>query len=115
MKLIEKLLLKLGYVKAEKYNELRINYELMQKFDIKLLRMEYQISSTEFANNLMPAVLREIHEETIIRKFFKEVAPFIERRVQRVYPLKVNDSDSMRYELRLNIAVPKTTQQEPSK
>ena len=115
MKLIEKILLRFGYVKAERYNEMRIGYELMQKFDIKLLSMEYQISSTEFANNLMPEVMMAVHEETILRRFFREVAPYIEKRGQRTYPLKVNNSDSMRYELRLYVGVPKTTQQEPDK
>ena len=115
MKLIEKILLRFGYVKAERYNEMRIGYELMQKFDIKLLSMEYQISSTEFANNLMPEVMMAVHEETILRRFFREVAPYIEKRVQRTYPLKVNNSDSMRYELRLYVGVPKATQQEPGK
>lgn len=113
--LFERLLQKLGYVKVEKYNQLRTQYELMQKYDIKLLKMDYEIHTGRFVRLAYPEIEMNLFHEQNTKKFFEMIAPFIERRVQRSYPLKSHQQDCMRYELRLYVGIPQTTYKEAEK
>lgn len=112
MKLLDKLFQKLGYIKAEKYNELRLQYELMQKYDIQLLRMEYDITPNDFKNIIFPNTHFDLLHEAKLKEFFKSIAPFIQRRAYRNYPIRTNQIDGARFELRLYVGKPKSDKHE---
>ncbi len=104
MKLIDKLLRKFGYVKISQVNR-PINLE--EKFDIEMVRMEYEVSVMEFMHCASPAVEAANYEEEQIKKFLLSLAPFAERRQYKSYPLGKYYTDGWRYELRIFVAKPK--------
>lgn len=105
MKLFDKIFYKLGYVKAEKYNELRLQYNLMQKYDIQLLRMNYEISDF-MLTRMTPEQIAGV-EEHKLKEFIKIVAPFIEKRIHS--PVKFT---GRHIELRLYVGKPKSDNHE---
>jgi len=107
MKIIDRLLLKFGYIKL---NDARPKIIDESKFDIQMLRMECDITYAEFINARNPEFQVKVYEEIQLRKFMDQVAPFIEKRVQRTYPLRANALDGYRHELRLFVAKPKSWQ-----
>ncbi|MGI6337871.1 MAG: hypothetical protein ACOXZV_00645 [Bacteroidales bacterium] len=94
MKIIDRLLLKFGYIKKS-------------KLDLQMLRMEYTLPYELFANTVMPETFEEIEHKRQLKKFLEQVEPFIEKRIQRTCSKSAYLIDVHKYELRLFVAKPK--------
>lgn len=107
MKIIEKILAKYGYVKIEKYNEIRPSLELIQKHEVRIIRGSFVEHASDYLGMREPEFTMKMKMENMIHKVLKEAAPFVEHRIQRDYSLRTHFQDAIIHEFRLRVLAPK--------
>lgn len=101
MNFIDKLFRKLGYARIQKHIPIK-----EEKYRLELVKMEYEIDPRIYTGAPNPSMSVAIEHEVKVSKFLQSLAPFVERRQYQQYRLRVNQQDSLRYELRIYVAKP---------
>lgn len=101
MNIIDKLFRKLGYARIQKHIPTK-----EEKFRLELMKMEYEIDPRIYIGAPNPSMYIAIEHEVKVSKFLQTLAPFVERRMYQQYPLRANQQDEQRYELRIYVAKP---------
>lgn len=105
MKLIDKILKRFGYVKIPPFTPPIEKKE----YELQLVRLEYELSPTDFINSKNPSLLCAQYEEQKVYDFLRSLIPFIEKRWYPAHFPPANQQDSSRFELRIFVAKPKTS------